>query len=1084
MEVTMLGPSKIALHLLRNLVLLTLLASVIHAQLVATGRVNGIVTDQAGAVLPGARVRVIELQTNQVRSIISNESGEFSFPILPVGEYRVETELAGFKKNVTNNIKLIVDQTVKLELSLEVGEVSQTIEVTGSPTLVESSVPTLKSVIDQKRIQELPLEGRNVLKLMLLVPGVQPTSGAFLNQEYTAPNQVFVSSNGGRGNTIVYNLDGVDNSDTYTNVANSYPNPDALEAITIETNSFSAEHGRRGAGVFNAITRSGTNNWHGSLFEFVRNSAFNATNFFTPGIEDGLKRHQFGGTFGGPIFKDKTFFFSSYQRTTFRRLSINQTAIVPTQEMRRGDFSNLRGGNGQVIPVIDPATGQPFPNNQIPIGRFSPIAVKLLDYLPVPDNPTGLVRLSIPNSSDDDQLLARIDHNFSDSNRLTGRILYDRLKSGTGLSSNNILNAVARANFRTTNISLSDTHTFSPTLIGVFSATLNRLWSGKGGDYPTTLSELGADIVDLDPNKDIWLQVPGFFNINSLGSVILVRNNYQYQGAFTYVKGDHEMKFGADTIRQQFNLPAASLASNGLNIFGNQYSGSNLSDFVLGRPSLFIQITPWGEALRAWQPGAYFQDNYKVTPRLTVNAGLRFDPYLPWKEHQANKILAFKPGFQSQISPGLPPGIVVAGEFGVPEAGHKSSWTKFAPRLGIAYLLPNEKTSVRAGYGVFFDYPNAIINNRHASNIPFVLRIDVANPTSLEVPWTASQPNPFPAPIPVPSGFRFPLPAIAVTYSDDFTNGYIQQWNLTAEHQLTSSWLARVSYIGSRGVKLMSVQEINPARFIPGQSTLQNINARRIYAPNFASVQSLTTDDTSNYHAIAFSAERRFRNDYTIQASYTFGKASDYQSNVVAHGQSSFTNPFDRSYDYAAADFDRRHRFVGSFLWQLPLLNNSSTPVRLVGGGWQLNGIVTLESGTPFSVFAGQDRSLDGVGGDRPNLIGTPELDTGRPRGELVARYFDTTAFQTNDFGTYGTAGRNLLRGPGSATVDFSVLKNFSTPWFNSEGATLQLRAEAFNIFNRANFANPNSTLTSALFGRITAAGEPRILQFGIRFVF
>jgi hypothetical protein len=335
----------------------------------------------------------------------------------------------------------------------------------------------------------------------------------------------------------------------------------------------------------------------------------------------------------------------------------------------------------------------------------------------------------------------------------------------------------------------------------------------------------------------------------------------------------------------------------------------------------------------------------------------------------------------------------------------------------------------------------------------------------------------------VPSGFPFALPAVAVTYSDDFTNGYMQQWNLTGEHQFTSDWLARVSYIGSRGVKLMSVQEINPAIFIPGQSTLANVNARRIYAPNFASVQSLTTDDTSSYKAIAFSVERRFRNDYSISASYTFGRAKDYQSNIVSHGQSSFTNPFDRSYDYALADFDRTHRFVGSFIWQLPNLNNSSTPLRLVAGGWQLNSIVTLESGAPFTVFAGADRSLDGVGADRPNLISDPELDTGRPRGEIVARYFNTAAFQTNDLGTFGTAGRNLLRGPGNATVDFSVLKNFNTPWF-TEDAYLQLRVEAFNLFNRANFANPNGTLTSALFGRITVAGEPRILQFGLRYVF
>ena len=465
--------SKITLTVLVFVLSLFGWAAITHAQVVATGRIIGTVSDPTGALLPGVKLTVTEVRTSLTRSASTNDQGEYAFTVLPVGTYRLDAEIAGFSRKSIRNIELRVDQTVDLELSLEVGDISNTVEVTTTQRQLEAHLPTLKTVIDQKRVAELPLEGRNILKLMLLVPGVQPTSGAFINQEYTAPNQVFVSSSGGRGNTIVYNLDGVDNSDTYTNVANSYPNPDAIETVTIETNNYTAEHGRRGGGILNAITRSGSNSFHGSLFEFARNAAMNATNFFTPGISDGLKRHQFGGTLGGPILRDKTFFFASYQRSTFRRLSVDRTAIVPTAAMRTGDFSNLRLANGTLVVVRDPNTGVPFPNNQIPTTRLDPIALKLLNLIPVPTDPSGLIRLSLPNSSDDDQLVVRIDQRITDNNRLNGRFLSDRLSTGTGISENDILNAVNRANFTTTNLTIADTHTFTPSLIGVFSATLN-----------------------------------------------------------------------------------------------------------------------------------------------------------------------------------------------------------------------------------------------------------------------------------------------------------------------------------------------------------------------------------------------------------------------------------------------------------------------------------------------------------------------------------------------------------------------------------------------------------------------------------
>ena len=386
--------SKITLSLSMLVLFFFVCSPITQGQVVAIGRIIGTVSDPAGALLAGVKVTVTEVNTSLTRTASTNDQGQFSFTVLPVGTYRLDAEITGFSRKSMKNIGLRVDQTVDLEVNLEVGNISNTVEVTSTSQQLEAHLPTLKTVIDSKRVAELPLEGRNILKLTLLVPGVQPTSGAFINQEYTAPNQVFVSSSGGRGNTIVYNLDGVDNSDTYTNVANSYPNPDAIDTVTIETNNYTAEHGRRGGGVVNAITRSGNNSFHGSLFEFARNSAMNATNFFTPGVSDGLKRHQFGGTFGGPIFKDKTFFFASYQRSTFRRLSVDQTAIVPTAAMRMGDFSNLRLANGSLVVIKDPKTGIPYTNNQIPKEQLDPISLKLLDLIPLPTDPSGLIRLS------------------------------------------------------------------------------------------------------------------------------------------------------------------------------------------------------------------------------------------------------------------------------------------------------------------------------------------------------------------------------------------------------------------------------------------------------------------------------------------------------------------------------------------------------------------------------------------------------------------------------------------------------------------------------------------------------------------
>lgn len=1078
-------PAAFVAASLRPLLLLSALALLATpggalAQITAdTAGLYGQVRDASDAGVPGAAVDVKHLQTGVSRSTVTTSTGDFVIASIRAGEYLLEVKLAGFK-SFSQRVVLRVDQRAMVNPVLQVGEMTEEVTVGADTPLIETSRPTLKALLDHKRVTELPLQGRNVLDLTLLAPGTQPTTSAFINQAYTAPNQVFISASGSRGNMTSYNLDGVDNSDTYTNAASVFPNPDAVEAISIETNSFSAEHGRRSGAVVNAITRAGTNQFRGSAFAFVRDYHLNADNFFTPGVPDYLKRRQFGGSAGGPILRNKTFFFGAYQGTNNRRNVAQESVILPTDAMRTGDFSNLRRADGSLIVVRDPLTGEAFPNNRIPTSRLDPIALGVLHYLPTPTTDNGQFLVVRPNRSNDHQIVARVDHMLSAANRLTSRVVTGRTTGGAPIDPENILTAGFNVNYKSYNISIQDTHTFTPRLLGVFSATLNRLWSASGNDYPTTFNELGANIVDLSPQKNMEVSIPGFFSLPRLDPVILARNNFQYQGGMTYVTGRHELKFGADVVRQQFNVPMAALVSNGLFIFGNEASGSNLTDFMLGSSSLFIQSNGWNQALRTTQAGFYVHDRLKVNRGFTMDLGVRFEPYVPWVDVAHGATSKWIPGVQSTRSPGLPRGVVLAGEQDVPDGGHDGTWKRFAPRFGFAYALPNEKTSVRGGYGVYFDFPNAIINNRFASAVPFTVRVDVNNPPSLTNPFTDAQPNPFPIDTPVPGGFVFPRPVTAVTYGDHFTNGQIQQWNLTGEHQLTPNWLTRVSYVGSRGSRLMAVSELNPAQFIPGASTPQNIDARRPYAPDFASVQSLEANGRSFYHAVTVSVDRKYNRGYLLNAHYTFGRSIDYQSNVVAHGQTPYTNPANLEYDRALSDFDVRHRFVGVFLVELPSPTGGPAILRHVAGHWQFNSIITMQSGNPLTILAGSDRSLDGVGGDRPNLVGDPALSGGRARAEQVAAWFNTAAFALNDQGTYGTAGRNIVRGPGQARVDLSLFKNipFKTRYH------LQLRVEAFNLLNRVNLGNPNTTLTSPLFGRIGTAGEARVMQLGLRLTF
>lgn len=1040
----------------------------------------GYLFDPTGASVVGARVQVQGVDTGLRYEAVTDDTGAFLFPQLPVGRYSLTVEQAGFRRYEQRDIQLRVGERPSLRITLELGELTESVTVQEAPPLVNTANSTLGTVVDRRRIQELPLNGRDPLQLMSLVAGVTPTAGTFIRQAFTYAS-TFVSSSGGRGNTVNFTLDGGNNNDSYTNVAMPFPNPDALGEFQFKVNSFSAEYGNNSGGAVDAVIRSGTNQLHGSLFHYLRNFNLNATNFFTPGRVDGLKRNQYGFAVGGPVIlpkivngKDRTFFFTSYQGTKLRVTPPTTVVFSPSEAHRRGDFSSLPAQ------LVDPdANRAPFPGNQIPVSRFDRASVRLLEWLPTP--PPGQTNVFVTRATkmDEYQWIGKLDHSFSDRQKLYASYVLTDQNNIPSLVPNNIFSAVQGVwiSAHTANLGLNSI--FSPTLLNNVHLSFSRQDSPfrgvSGPDFPTTL---GIEQPNINPGTFGSVSVSGFFSaFNGWFPNRVVRNQLQARDSATWITGRHELKFGGEWLHRQKNLNSFFLAAGSFS-FGGNFSGSNLSDFFLGRPSSYTLSTNFDEMLRLNQWNFYIQDNFRVSRRLTLNLGLRYEPFLPWFDDFDGQVQLFRPGQQSQRFPNAPRGLVFERDPGVPRGGIDRSLRNFAPRFGFA-LDPggDGKMAIRMAYGIFYELPNSIITNRFVSSQPFVNRVDITPPRSFSQPF-AGRP-PFGAQVPRSSGFVFTTPVLAASYPHRFHMPYVQQWNLTIERQLPFRSVARAAYAGSKGTHLIVNHEMNPAIYAPG-ATVATTDQRRIYQP-FASIEFVDSMMSSNYHSLQLTWEKQYSHGLTLLANYTWQKSIDLQSNTVSPGGERLTNPFRHRQSRGPSDYDRTHRFVMSGLWSLPELRAQSAPVRLLVGGWQANAIVTLATGLPFSITSGRDNSLSGVNNDladqiRPNAY----LPEGRPTQERILRYFDTDAFTFNALGTFGNTTRNLMRGPGQANVDFSMFKNFPL----REAWRLQFRAEFFNFFNRVNFANPVGNRNSPNFGRILSAGDPRITQLALRLEF
>ncbi len=1111
----------------------------VMAQSLNTSQVTGTVQDPTGAAVPDAKVVMTNIDTGQVRTITTSNSGAYTLPDLPIGNYRLEVTAPGFTTYVLTGIKLEVGSNPTFDPKLQVGNVNEQVMVTTQPgAQVETQSNGIGQVVDDKQVVELPLNGRDPTQLIALAGATTTAPAGDLNSNKNFPT-VTIAVAGGLPNGVSYSLDGGFHNDIFNNLNLPLPFPDALQEFKVETNSLPAQYGNHAAAAVNAVTKSGTNSFHGDAFWFVRNYMFNAANFFSynPSTgakpRDSLKRNQFGGVLGGPIIKDRLFFFGGFQGTIIRSNPTSNLVYLPTQAEVNGDFSNAVKCNNITANKLNAnyfnyTAGTPtsVPTSATLKVPISPVA-KAIIAEGIPIAPAGdectLLPVPISANSTQQEIPARVDYTLNSKQTLFARYFYANYDLPANVIPGNLLtaNTVVQKN-KDQSLVLGHTMTLTDHMVNSFRATGNRTLGLRSVPPYFNASDVGINIYQLPSlgkyvgititNGFTFGQNPGYFNTA----------DFTFSDDLSYSRGRHQMAFGA-AFQYGYQNTVNNRLSNGTFTFsGVSTNNSTLgyADFVAGQVGTFQQGNADLEDDKSKYFGAYAQDTFKATPHLTLNYGVRYEPYIPFKNREGRAehfdMAAFTAGTKTNRYTNAPAGLTFPGDSGFPGTSYNFGKKDiFEPRIGVIFDPSKDGTmSIRAGYGIFYDAPQLFFDTRYSNSAPYGSTVSLTGPFDVTSPYSAvnyggTGANPFPGLSQLSSTVPFPLAGVYVNQPLHLKPMYLQQWNLSVQKQ-AGSWLYAATYLGNKTTHLPTSYEADAAVYIPGTSTgatgscgvltpatglpkagvacssTGNTNSRRVLAlQNYSQGQYYSTigqyDDggSANYNGVLVSVQHRGK-VVNMVGNYTFAHCLSEAETTELTGPS-YVIPGNRAASYSNCDSDRRQVANLSLILTSPRLKNRFED--LLAGGWGLASIFTARSGGYYSPTIGSDVALSGEGTQYLAVTGNPYSSSKTRFGS--AGLLNKASFSSPATGTYALTRPLSLLGPGSYELDMALTRNFHI----TERQQVQFRWEVFNVPNEAIFANPTSSNTaSANFGTVTATAnagnDQRIMQFALKYIF